>query len=132
MSNQILSYKDLLAEKEMLQSRLKEQKKALRENVDKMMGTLEPLQSVISLAGKLTARDNSNIFLNAGVDKLIDLIIKKLLLSKAGWITRLVVPFFLKNYSSHFISENKDTILNMLFSWFGKKNVNGEEKVEAE
>ena len=128
MTKRIQSYRDLLDEKERLQSLLKWQKEAVRRDIQEIGEELEPVRSVISLASRLVTRDSSNLVLNAGTNTLIDLVVKKLLLSRAGWLTRLAIPFLLKNYSSHFISENKGSIMKKLFSWIGKKNANGHEK----
>jgi len=128
MTKRIQSYQDLLDEKERLQSLLKLQKEAVRRDLREIGEELEPVRSVISLASRLITRDGSNLMLNAGTNTLIDLVVKKLLLSRAGWVTRLAVPFLLKNFSSHLISENKSSIMNKLFSWIGKKNANGREK----
>jgi len=68
--------------------------------------------------------------LNAGANTVIDMVVKKLILSRAGWITRLVIPFLVKNYSSHVIADKKSTLLSKLFSWIGKKNANGNEETE--
>lgn len=132
MTKRIQSYQDLLDEKERLQSVLKVQKEAFRRDIDELKEELEPARSFLSLAGKLVTRDGGNLMLNAGANTLIDLVVKKLLLSRAGWLTRLAVPFLLKNYSSNFISENKDSIMKKLFSWIGKKSANGHEKAYKE
>jgi hypothetical protein len=70
-------------------------------------------------------KDKSNPLLNATSDTLINLVVKKFLLAKTGWITRTIVPLLLKNYSSHVISDNKGSILKKIFSLIGKKNKNG-------
>ena len=67
--------------------------------------------------------------LTTAADTVIDLVLKRIVLSKAGWFARLVVPFFMKNFSSHVIADNKDKIFNKLFSWFGKKKANGKMPV---
>ncbi len=131
MNRRIQSYKDLLSEKERLQSLLNVQKEIVHRDLREIKEELEPVRSAISFAGKLISRDNSNVLLNAGVNKLIDLLVKKVFLSRAGWIMRQIVPFFLKNYSSHIISENKDAIFSKIFSWIKKSN-NGHEKAYSE
>jgi hypothetical protein len=128
MTRYIQSYEDLLGEKERLQALLKVQKEAIRQDIREIKEELEPIRSLISLAARLVTRDNSNPVLNAGANTLIDLVVKKLLLSRFGWLSRLVIPFLLKNYSSHFISENKGNIFKKLFSWIGKKNAKGHGK----
>ena len=128
MTKRIQTYQDLLDEKERLQSVLKVQKEILRQDLSDIKEELKPLRSAVAFAGKLITRDHTNTILNAGADTLINLVVKNIFLSRAGWFTRFIVPLLAKNYSSHFISENKKSIVNKLFSWIGKKNANGREK----
>lgn len=132
MTKQINTYKELVDEKKRLEDLLKVQKATIREDLRQLGEEFRPVKSALTAAGKLFTRDNHNLLLNAGANTLIDLIIKKLILSKSGWITRLIVPFLMKNYSSHIISEKKDTLLRKLFAWVSKKNANGHESVHEE
>jgi hypothetical protein len=127
MIKRIQTYQELLDEKERLKSVLKIQAEVIRQDVHAIGEELEPIRSAIAFAGKLFTRDRNNLFLAAGTNTLIDIAVKKLFLSKAGWLTRLVVPYFVKNYSSHVDGKG---IINKLFSWIGKKrHANGQEKV---
>ena len=132
MTKQIKTYKDLLEEKERLENLLKSQKQIVRDDMKHLGEHLEPVKSAFTTASKFFTRDNHNLLLNASANTLIDIFIKRILLSKTGWITRLVVPFLVKNYSSHIISEKKGTLLKKLFAWVGKKNANGHEKVHED
>ena len=129
MTKRIQTYRDLLDEKERLQGLLTVQKEILRQDLSEIKEELKPLRSAVAFAGKLITKDRTNTLLNAGADTLINLVIKNIFLSRAGWFTRIIVPFLAKNYSSHFISENRKSILKKLFSWIGKKHANGEEKI---
>lgn len=129
MTKRIQSYKDLLEEKERLQLLLKTQKEIVKQDMRSIKEEFAPLRSVAAFAGKLLSRDHSNFVLNAGANAAIDLLVKNLFLSKAGWLTKRLIPFILKNYSSHFISENKDSILQKVFSWLKRKSsANGHEE----
>jgi hypothetical protein len=128
MTKRLQSYQDLVDEKERLRSLLQMQKEIVHQDIREIGEGLAPVRSVISLAGKLITRDSSNLLVNAGTNTLIDLVVKKLFLSKAGWLMRLAVPFLLKNFSSHIISEKKDAILNKIFSWIGKKKAKRQEE----
>jgi hypothetical protein len=129
MNKRIQSYSDLVAERERLQMLLEMQKEIVSGDIAEIKEQLKPVTSFLSFSGKLITRDGSNFVLNAGANTIIDLVVKKLILSRAGWLTRRVVPFLLKNYSSHFLSENKGVLLEKLFSWIGKRNANGKEEV---
>ncbi|NOT51278.1 MAG: hypothetical protein HOP10_08380 [Chitinophagaceae bacterium] len=125
MTKKISTYGDLLRQEEQLEELLKAQKELLVYDLREIKEQLKPASAALSFISKITTRDKSNFLLNAGGNKLIDLVVKKLILGKAGWLTRLAVPFFLKNYSSHFIADHKDDWTEKLFSWFGQKNGKG-------
>ncbi|SRR5258705_13770805 len=125
MNKRIQTYEDLLDEKQRLEALFEVHKATLRQDMQEIKEELKPLRLAVSFAGKLITKDRTNTLLNAGMDTLINLVVKNVVLSRAGWFTRLVVPFLAKNYSSHFISENKNAIVRKLFSWIGKKNANG-------
>lgn len=121
MTRTISTYEDLLKEKARLTLLLSAQKELVREDIKEIKEELVPVKSAISLVSKLATKDRNNFLLTTAADKLIDLLVKKLVLAKAGWITKLAVPFLMKNFSSHVIADNKDAILGKIFSWIGKK-----------
>ncbi len=125
MTKPIRTYKELLEEKERLKLLLSAQKELVRQDINEIKQELAPVRSAISTVGKMVTKDKTNWVLSTAADTIIDIVVRRMILSKAGWITRLAVPFFMKNFSSHFIADNKDKILNKLSSWFGKKNSNG-------
>ncbi|HET9744326.1 MAG TPA: hypothetical protein VFP97_01360, partial [Chitinophagaceae bacterium] len=65
-----------------------------------------------------------NPLLTQGANTVIDLLLKKFVLAKSGWVTKMLVPFFVKNYSSHIIADNKNTIVNKVASVFSHKSGN--------
>jgi len=70
----------------------------------------------------ITSRSGKNKVLNYGVDVVVDLLFKKVLLARTGWLTRLTLPFFVKNYSSNILSDHKKTLFEKLRGWIGNKN----------
>ena len=121
MTSTIRTYEDLLAEKQRLQTLLQTQKQIIREDIDEIKEELAPVKSAINFVGKLTTQDSSNPLINGTVNTVIDLVMRRVLLARAGWLTKLVVPFFVKNFSSHVIDDKKDDILRKVFSFFKKK-----------
>jgi hypothetical protein len=61
----------------------------------------------MEVLNKITTRDHTGPFVNFGLDFGIDLLIRRILLAKAGWLTKIVIPFVMKNYSSHIINDEK-------------------------
>ena len=132
MTKPIRTYEELLEEKARLKSLLTAQKELVHQDIKAIKMELAPVRSAIAMVGKLTTKENRYGMLTIAADTIIDLVIKRMILSKAGFITRLAVPFFMKNFSSHVIADNKDKIISKLSSWFGKKNVNGKETISKE
>lgn len=122
MTKSIDTYEDLMLEKARLKTLFKAQKELIREDINEIKEELAPVKKAISIAGKLTTKESGNFLLNATSNTAIDLVVKKFLLARSGWLMKIVVPFLLKNYSSHVIDENKGTIMNRIFSFFGKKD----------
>ncbi|HMR82239.1 MAG TPA: hypothetical protein PKE30_03875 [Niabella sp.] len=127
MTREIKSYNDLLEEKQRLRLLLQAQKELVRQDIREIKEELAPVKSVISIAGKLVSKNKSNWLFTTAADKIIDLVVKKLILSRSGWLTRLAVPFVMKNFSSHIIAENKDAIIEKIVSFFTKKEETEDE-----
>ena len=125
MQKTIKTYQDLLDEKARLEALLVTQKEVVRNDFRAIKTQLAPVQSALNWASKLVTRDTHNWVLNAGANTIIDLVLKRLVLARAGWFAKFIVPFFVKNFTSHVIEEKKMGFLSKLFSWIGKKNANG-------
>lgn len=122
--NQIQKYDDLLEEKKRLEQLLAVQKEQISTNWIEMKKEFEPVNNVVSFFSKLTTRDKSNPLVNMGIDVAGDLLLRKILLAKFGWATRLVVPFLLKNYSSNVIADKGKSFIHKIKHWL-KNNRNG-------
>ena len=131
MTKSIHSYKDLLDEKQRLEVLLEEQRQLIRHDVQELKTQLEPLKHVIDFIRKIITKDKTSLLLTIGSDIVITSVVKRFILSRAGWLVRTVVPYFLKNYSSHFLAEQKEKWIEKLRSWLGHKN-SKEQKTEKE
>jgi len=133
MTKPIQTYDDLVAEKQRLKALLKAQRELIHQDVQEIKAELEPIRSAINVAGKFFSRDSSNPLLNLGINRAIDFLMKRVLLSKTGWFAKLAVPFIMKNYSSHFVEENKGKLFSWVTSLFSKKkDKNGQHHEEDE
>src|SRR5258706_1536169 len=127
MTKRIQTYQGLLEEKERLQSLLRTQKEVLRQDLEEIKKELAPLRSTVSFVSKLVTKIDTGFLVDAGISALVNVSLKKVILARAGWLTRVIVAQFVKNYSTHIVADNKDAILKRLFSWIGKKHANGQE-----
>jgi hypothetical protein len=117
MNKKIRTYEDLVSHREQLELLLEAQQELVKEDFRQVKH--EAGKSIASI-GKIFTRDTSNFLLMSGANRIIDGVVKNFLLSRAGWFMRLAVPFLLKNFSSHYIADNKDKWYRKLFSWIGK------------
>jgi hypothetical protein len=122
MKRKIRSYKDLEREEQLLEELLHTQKKLIQLDILVLKDQLKPASVALKFFTKITTVDKSNLLVNEGANKVIDLVLNKLVLARSGWITKFLVPIFLKNYSSHLIADNKVNIVEKVFSLFGRKN----------
>lgn len=122
MKRKIRSYEDLEEEERLLEELLKTQKELIRLDIEVLKDQLKPAKVALQFFNKITTKDKSNFLLNEGANKMIDLVLNRFILARSGWITKFLVPIFLKNYSSHFIADNKANIVEKIFSLFGRRN----------
>jgi hypothetical protein len=133
MTRKIRSYDDLVKEKQRLELLLQAQKEVIYYDIQEIKEELQPVKKVLEFIKKITTKDKTNLLLTLGSDIAINAIVKRFLLQKAGWVARNVVPFFMKNYSSHFLSEQKEKWIEKLRSWLGHTNCkHTADKVEEE
>ena len=122
MKRKIRSYEDLEREEQLLEELLQTQKQLIQLDVQVLRNQLKPASMALQVFNKITTVDKSNLLLNEGANKIIDLVLNKFILARSGWITKFLVPIFLKNYSSHLIGDNKANIVEKVFSLFSRKN----------
>jgi len=130
MKRTIKTYDDLLKERNQLEVLLKAQKELIRNDFAELKQHIQPAVKAVSFLGKIFTREQNNLLVSGGINFITDVLFKRLVLSRTGWLTRLVVPFFIKNYSSHFVAEHKTGLLKKLFSLFGHKHNNEQTTAE--
>jgi len=121
MTKSFNTYEELMQEKERLKALFRVQKEVIREDINELKEELAPVKKAISVGSKFFTKESGNVLLNATSNTLIDLIVKKFFLARSGWLMKIVVPFLVKNYSSHVIDDNKDTIISKIMSLFKRK-----------
>jgi hypothetical protein len=109
--SKISTYKDLLEEEQRLQQILKRQEIVIRQDLLSMKENLEPVKKVYDQVHKIFTRDNRVPFFNIGLEVGIDVLFRRLLLARAGWFAKTFVPYIVKNYTSHILSEEKRKVI---------------------
>jgi hypothetical protein len=105
--NKIRTYKDLLQEEERLQHQLKAQEVLIRQDLAGFRENIEPVRRLFNTAQKIFTRDNRVPVFNIGLELAIDILLRRFILRRAGWFAKSIVPYLVKNFSSHVIGEEK-------------------------
>jgi len=122
MNKPIHSYEDLLKERRRLEVLLQAQKQLIHHDVQQLKAQLQLVTDAVDFIKKITTRDKTSLLLNIGSDIVINSVVKRVILSRAGWFVRTVIPYFLKNFSSHILAEQKEKWFDKLAAWIGHKN----------
>jgi hypothetical protein len=117
--SRIKTYEDLEAEEKRLEALLYSHKENIKDSFQAVKKGLNPFRQAADTARKLFSRDKSNPIMKFGLDLGVDVLVRRLLLAKAGWFTKIIVPFFIKNYSTHFVAQyKKSKFLQKIWSYF--------------
>lgn len=106
----INSIDDLRNERIRLKAELQLTENAIKKDFEKITTELRPIRMIIKTISNLVQSDDG-IF-KQGIGTGIDLLIRDTILSKAGWITKTIVPFILKNLTMNLIDDKKGNILS--------------------
>ena len=104
--NKISTYEELLHEKQRLKLLLSEREMALRTEFEDIKSKLKPFTSIMAFAEKITTKDGNNPLISTGIDVGVNFLLRKVLLRNAGWIVKLLMPVFVRNYLSHEVKEH--------------------------
>lgn len=109
--SRIKTYEDLEAEKLRLMALLRNHEEAIKVDIAGVKEGLKPMGKVVNVLNKMATRDNRVPVLNFGIEMAIDLLVRRVFLARAGWFSKIVVPYLFKNYSSHILGEEKRELI---------------------
>ena len=121
MSQTIKTYKDLCEERARVRNLLEVQRLQIKEDWQDLKNEFLPVKKAFGVVGKMTHADKSNPLINVGLSVASDLFLKNFVLGKAGLLTRLAVPFVVKNFSSHMIAEKGGNFIGKVINLFKGK-----------
>lgn len=134
--SKISTYHDLVAEEQRLSAELATQKVAMQNEWENTKVHLKPFENALQFVSKVSTKNKNNPLLNMGLDLGVDVLIRRLLLGNAGFVTKLLVPTIVRNYSSNMLSvgEGKNWFgkLRNFFKRSGKKGKEGDGKIETD
>jgi hypothetical protein len=115
----IETLKDLRDEKKLVQERIYKLEQEILLDIQDIKKDLETWQTAGGAVKQLLTSKKTGI-LSASVGSAVDVFIKKLALRKAGFVTRFLVSFILKNFTRNYLEKNSTTIVQKIKNLAGK------------
>lgn len=104
----INNYKELVAERQRIEQELSLQKAQINDEIQEIKDKLKPVTGILSFFNTSKKQSLKSTAMQAGANIGIDVLLRNTLLGKAGWISRLIVPFIAKKISSKVIEKTVD------------------------
>lgn len=120
MKAKLETVEDLRAERARLKNQLQLSRIQMRKNLTAIRTEINPVRQAAGALSDLLTTPQKGL-LNVGVGIGVDIILKKGLLARAGWLPRLVVPFIVRNVAANLIQKNKASLLENALIWVKKK-----------
>ena len=98
----------------------------IKDDFQEVKNHFSPSRLIPEGVSKFMINKNHGI-VNDSVGLLVDLIVGKVLFRNAGFLTKLIVPFFARNAASNLVTDNKDKIVSWFGNLFSKSGKNGKE-----
>lgn len=105
---EINNFEDLMAEKKRLKVALKANKANINESFKDLKEELNPFSQVRKTAQSALKANTANPIVRFGIKRATDFLVGKVLLKRAGWLPRLIIPFAVRDISSRLIGHKAD------------------------
>ncbi len=125
MNNKMRTYKELEQRRLDLNNLLQAKKDLVIADLKMLQAELYGPRAIMKTAGLFISPKTTNPLLKAGIGKSVDFLVNTLLLGKASWVTRTLVSYFARNYSTHLVESKKGSVLHKISSWFKFHSHNG-------
>lgn len=121
MTRKIKTYDDLLQEEQRLTVQLRSYKDLIKEDIAGVKAGLNPVKRSMKFVKNIFTRDDNGPLLNFGLNFGLDVLLRRVLLGRASWVTKVMVPYVIKNYASHLITEDQRRAVGKTVSKFISK-----------
>jgi hypothetical protein len=126
---------DLQQERNRLRMQVKRLEQEIIDDVSLIREDLKPVNLVGKFVNNLFHREDNGIT-SAGLNVGIDVLLREILLRRAGWVYRLLVPFFVKNVANNYVASGKidfvEMAKNLYHKWRGNNQTSMYDKGTAD
>ncbi|MCH5720842.1 hypothetical protein [Niabella hibiscisoli] len=105
---EINNFEDLMEEKARLKERLKASKASIKESFEGIKEEVNPFSNIKKTAQGALSTSTTNPLVKFGIKRASEFLIGKVLLKKAGWLPKLIVPFLVREVATRLIGSKAD------------------------
>ncbi|MHA4845337.1 hypothetical protein ACX0G7_14290 [Flavitalea antarctica] len=106
MSKNITTHEEMMLEKKRLEALLEAQKELIELDLKGLKSDLKPASKAIAFVGSFKNKAASNPLLGIAVGLTTDILMRKLLLKRAGWAVKTVLPFVMRRVTTNLVSNS--------------------------
>lgn len=116
MKNNIETINDLRAERARLHNQMQLSKIDMRNEILAIKEELNPARQAVGVLNDVFTSPKKGL-LTLGIGLGVDVVLRRTLLSHAGWLTKLVVPFLVRNVATNMVQKNGKSIVEKGLVW---------------
>lgn len=116
MKNNIQTIDDLKAERARLHNQMQLSKIGMKNELTAIKEELNPARQAVGVLNDVLTSPKKGL-LTLGIGLGVDVVLRRTLLARAGWLPKLVVPFLVRNAATNLVHKNGKTIVEKGLIW---------------
>ncbi|MDZ7899360.1 MAG: hypothetical protein U5N85_15215 [Arcicella sp.] len=116
MKTKIQNLDDVRAERVRLKNQIENSRISLRQEFAAIKKELNPVNQALGLVSDAFTAPRKGL-LSLGIGLGVNTVLKNVILARAGWLPRLVVPFLVKNAATNYIAKNGTSVVEGMLGW---------------
>jgi len=110
---------DLKAERRRLKADIAEKEQLLKADYAGFQDAIRPLQVATNVLSKFVVSKDKDM-ISTGIETALSFVLRNVVLSRAGWLTKMVVPYVAKKYAANKLADNKADLVHTMRDWLHK------------
>ncbi len=116
MKNNIQTIDDLKAERARLHNQIQLSKISMKNEMTAIKEELNPARQAVGVLNDVLTSPKKGL-LTLGIGLGVDVVLRRTILARAGWLPKLVVPFLVRNAATNMVQKNGKTMVEKGLIW---------------
>lgn len=116
MKNNIETIDDLRAERAKLHHQMQLSRISVQNEILVIKEELNPARQAVGILNEVFTSPKKSL-LTLGIGLGVDIVLRRVILARAGWLPKLIVPFLVRNVATNMMQKNGKTIVEKSLVW---------------